>query len=86
MAGLSFAFFSGNSISGELNMFDSSISGEPCRTFSRKRDFADENTLMGNTSYGPGYNPEMRTLGVNPHIQKITSNILDRMIKDSPRK
>jgi hypothetical protein len=31
-----------------------------------------------------GYNPEMRTFGVHPQIQKITSNILDRMIKDSP--
>jgi hypothetical protein len=25
------------------------------------------------------------TLGVNQHVQKITSNILDRMIRDSPR-
>jgi hypothetical protein len=33
-----------------------------------------------------GYNPEMRTFGVNPLIQKITTNILNRMIKDSPRK
>ena len=189
--GLSFAFFCGNSISGEINMFDSTISGDPCRAFSRNKEFDDEHTLMGSTSYGPGYgdwvvknsghwiyegtglkggdkipamigweyhgppspdipglvevarsvvwqmgdagaskpetkelihtgvvypgpkgnwvfnagtiwwpealsqppghipagyNPEMRTFGVNPQIQKITSNILDRMIKDSPRK
>ncbi len=25
------------------------------------------------------------TFGVNPHVQKITANILNRMIKDSPR-
>jgi len=30
-----------------------------------------------------GYNPEMRTIGIQPKIQKITSNILNRMIKDS---
>jgi hypothetical protein len=189
--GLSFAFFSGNSLSGEINMFDSSITGEPCRAFSRNKKFEGENLLMGNSSYGPGYgdwvvknsghwiyegtglkdgdkipamigweyhgpphanipglvevagtvawqfgdpaaskpgkdvklhsgvvypgpkgnwvfnagtiwwpealsqppghipagyNPEMRTFGVNPLIQKITSNILNRMIKDSPRK
>ena len=186
--GLSFAFFSGNSISGEINMFDSSVNGQPCRAFSRNKQFADERNLMGNTSYGPGYgdwvvknsghwiyegtglkngdripamigwefhgppspsvdglvevagsvvwqmgdagaskpgtkvkvhsgvvypgpkgnwvfnagtiwwpealaqppghipagyNPEMRTFGVNQNIQKITSNILNRMIKDS---
>ena len=189
--GLSFAFFSGNSISGEVNMFDSSVNGDPCRAFSRNKKFEDEHLLLGNTSYGPGYgdwviknsghwiyegtgledgdnipamigweyhgppyadienlvevagtaawqfrdaatlktgtnaelhsgivypgpngnwvfnagtiwwpealsqppghipagyNPEMRTFGVNPHIQKITTNILNRMIKDSPRK
>jgi hypothetical protein len=33
-----------------------------------------------------GYNSEMRTFGVQPNIQKITSNILDRMIMDSPIK
>lgn len=186
--GLSFAFFSGNSLSGEINMFDSSINGEPCRAFSRDVKFKDEFNLMGNSSYGPGYgdwvvknssnwiyegtglkdgdripaiigweyhgpphkeieglvevagsvvyqmgdagasrpgnkelihsgvvypgpkgnwvfnagtiwwteglsqppghipagyNPEMRTFGVNPQIQKITTTILDRMIKDS---
>jgi len=31
-----------------------------------------------------GYNPEMRTFGVQPKIQQITSNILNRMIKDYP--
>jgi hypothetical protein len=189
--GLSFAFFSGNSISGEIQFFDSYL-GEPGRVFSKARvHFDDEEKLMGATSYGPGYgdwvvknaknwiyegtglkdgdiipamigweyhgaplididglvevagslliqmgdaaaskpgserkehnavvypcpkgnwvfnagtiwwseglsqppahipaghNPEMHTFGVQPKIQKITSNILDRMIKDSPVK
>ena len=26
------------------------------------------------------------TFGVNPHVQRITANILNRMIKDSPRR
>lgn len=184
-AGLSFAFFSGNAVSCELNMFDSSVTGDKCRAFSRDKHFEDEHLLMGNSSYGPGYGdwivknaghwiyegtglkdgdkipamigweyhgppspdipglvevagtnalqmgatvstdklhsgvvypgpkgnwvfnagtiwwaealsqppghipaghgPEMRTFGVNPKIQKITSNILDRMIRDSKR-
>jgi hypothetical protein len=186
--GLSLAFFSGNSVSWEINMFDSSVSGDKCRAFSRNKHFEDEQNLMGTTSYGPGYGdwvvknashwiyegtgiregekipamigweyhgppaanipglvevargralqmgetdpgpdekihsgvifpgtrgnwvfnagtiwwpealsqppghipaghgPEMRTFGVNPKVQRITSNILDRMIKDSRRK
>ena len=32
-----------------------------------------------------GHNPAGRTFGVNPHVQKITSNVINRMIKDSPR-
>ena len=32
-----------------------------------------------------GQNSSMLTFGVNPHVQKITSNILNRMIKDSRR-
>jgi hypothetical protein len=185
--GLSLAFFSGNSVSWEINMFDSSVTGDPARAFSRNKHFEDEQKLMGTTSYGPGYGdwvvknashwiyegtdikegekipamigweyhgpptanipglvevarshalqmgetnpaadekihsgvifpgskgnwvfnagtiwwaealsqppghvpaghgPEMRTFGVNPKVQKITSNILDRMIKDSRR-
>ncbi len=186
--GLSFAFFSGNSISGEIQFFDNYL-GVPGRVFSKaKVHFEDEEKLMGVTSYGPGYgdwvvknskhwiyegtglkdgdfipaiigwefhgpplldieglvevagsvliqmgdaaaskpgtqdkihagviypcpkgnwvfnagtiwwaeglsqppghipagyNPEMRTFGVQENIQKITSNILDRMIRDS---
>jgi hypothetical protein len=53
--GLSFCFFSGNSISGEINVFDSSVTGDQFRAFSRSQGFKDENKLMGNTSYGPGY-------------------------------
>jgi hypothetical protein len=179
--GLSFAFFCGNSVAGEINMFESSVSGDPCRAFSRKAHFEDEQNLMGNSSYGMGYGDwvvknsshwiykgtglkdgdvipaiigeeyhgppladfkglevvaegplclaktphsavvypcskgnwvfnagtiwwseglsqppghipgehiegGMHTFGVNRHVQKITSNILDRMIMDSPRK
>ncbi len=190
--GLSFAFFSGNSVSGELQFFDSFL-GVPGRVYSKTPNvhFDDEEKLMGETSYGPGYGdwvvknsahwiyegtglkdgdfipamigweyhgppflkvdglvevagtevtqfgdaaasrpgtqkkyhagimypgpkgnwvfnagtiwwpealsqppghipaghgPEMRTFGVQPVIQKITTNILDRMIKDSPVK
>ena len=32
-----------------------------------------------------GHNPAGRTFGVNRHVQKITANIINRMIKDSPR-
>ncbi len=32
-----------------------------------------------------GHNPAGRTFGPNPYIQKISANILNRMIKDSPR-
>ena len=32
-----------------------------------------------------GYAPEMRTFGVDARVQKITANIIDRMIKDSRR-
>ena len=54
--GLSFAFFSGNSISGEIQFFDSFI-GKPGRVFSKTPNvhFTDEEKLMGVTSYGPGY-------------------------------
>jgi hypothetical protein len=34
--------------------------------------------------YPAGHNPGGRTFGVNPDVQKITANVLDRMIKDSP--
>jgi hypothetical protein len=179
--GLSLAFFCGDSISGELILYDSSINGVACRAFARNKKFEGEEKLMGNSAYGGGYgdwvvknsgnwiyegtglktgdripamigweyhgppfpdfkglevvaenlmyqaetknlhsavvypcskgnwvfnagtiwwpeglsqppghipsghNPSMRTFGVNQHVQKITSNILDRMIKDSPR-
>ncbi len=53
--GLSIAFFSGNSVYWEIEFYDSSITGAPCRAFSRKQNFQDEDTLMGVKSYGPGY-------------------------------
>jgi hypothetical protein len=54
--GLSFAFFSGNSISGEIQFFDSFL-GVPGRVFSKTANvsFRDEVQLMGVTSYGVGY-------------------------------
>jgi hypothetical protein len=36
-------------------------------------------------SAAAGHNPGGRTFGVNPHVQKITANVINRMIKDSPR-
>lgn len=55
--GMSFAFFSGNSISGEIIFYDSSITGAPCRAFARKSwdRFPDEDRLMGVKSFGIGY-------------------------------
>ncbi len=191
-SGLSFAFFSGNAVSGEIQFYDSYL-GTPGRVYSKTSNvhFADEEKLMGVTSYGPGYgdwvvknsgnwiyegtglkdgdsipamigweyhgapfpdikglvevagsvlvqmgdagaskpgtqakihsgvvypcskgnwvfnagtiwwpeglaqppghipagyNPEMRTFGIRPEIQKITSDILNRMIRESPLK
>jgi hypothetical protein len=31
-----------------------------------------------------GHNPAGRVFGVNPYVQKITANVINRMIKDSP--
>lgn len=179
----SLAFFSGNSIHGEIQFYDNFEGTPPGRVFARtqKDNFEDEEKLMGVTSYGPGYgdwrvknadhwvyegtgletgdkipsiigweyhgppypkfdglkivaesplspagsdklhgavvylcsqkdwvfnagtiwwpeglsqppghipaghNPRGRTFGVNPHMQKITANVLEKMIKDSPR-
>jgi hypothetical protein len=187
--GLSFAFLSGNSISGKIQFFDS-FKGAPARVFSKEAvHFDNEQDLMGLSSYGPGYgdwvvknsshwvyegtglkdgdripaiigweyhgapfanidglveiagtrvyqmgdagaskpgtapkmhsgivypcpkgnqvinvgtiwwseglsqppahipadyNPEMRTFGIQPNVQKITANFLNRMIKESP--
>jgi len=53
--GLSFAFFGGNSLSGEVILYDSTITGDPCRAFARDKHFEDEHLLMGNSSYGMGY-------------------------------
>jgi hypothetical protein len=52
--GLSFAFFGGNSVSFEINLYDSTF-GAPCRAFSRDKKFEDEEKLMGLSSYGVGY-------------------------------
>lgn len=54
--GLSIAFFCGNSVGGKVQLFDS-FEGVPGRVFSRtqKTNFDNEETLMGNTSYGVGF-------------------------------
>ncbi len=54
--GLSLAFFSGNSVGGEVQLYDS-FDGRPGRAFARtaKALFGDEEKLMGLTSYGVGF-------------------------------
>ncbi|MGH9341951.1 MAG: N,N-dimethylformamidase beta subunit family domain-containing protein [Acidobacteriota bacterium] len=53
--GLSFAFFSGNSLCHEILFYDSGVDGAPARAFARDKLFEDEKNLMGLSSYGPGY-------------------------------
>ena len=53
--GLSIAFCSGNSVYHQIILYDSSITGAPCRAFARKQRFTDGDRLMGVKSYGPGY-------------------------------
>lgn len=36
--------------------------------------------------YPATHDPGGRTFGVNPHVQKITANVINRMLKDSSRK
>ena len=52
--GLSLAFFSGNALVHEIKLFDS-YNGTPGRAFARDKRFADEEMLMGLTSYGVGF-------------------------------
>ncbi len=54
--GLSFAFFSGNALSGEIQFYDSFL-GVPGRVYAKTPNvsFKDEEQLMGVTSYGVGY-------------------------------
>jgi hypothetical protein len=52
--GLSLAFFSGNSVCHQINLFDS-FNGTPGRAFSRDKRYTDENKLMGLKTYGVGY-------------------------------
>ncbi|MCC6585491.1 MAG: hypothetical protein IT168_02125 [Bryobacterales bacterium] len=53
--GLNLAFLSGNALSGEIIFYESSVNNAPARAFARRRNFPDEETLMGSTSYGSGY-------------------------------
>jgi hypothetical protein len=50
--GLSIAFFSGNAVCFEIEFYDSSITGAPCRAFARKKMMGDEDRLMGVKTYG----------------------------------
>ena len=52
--GMSIAFFSGNSVYHEIDVFESA-DGMPGRSFARKRRFDDEDSLMGVKSFGVGY-------------------------------
>ena len=36
--------------------------------------------------YPAGHDPGGRTFGVNPHVQQIRANVINRMLKDSMRK
>lgn len=53
--GVSFGFFSGNSLCHELVTYSSSVTRKPLRVCARKKRFEDEDLLMGVKSYGPGY-------------------------------
>ncbi len=53
--GLNIAFLSGNAVSGEVILYDSSVTGAPARALARDHPFEDEEKLMGSTSYGSGY-------------------------------
>ncbi|QDV39384.1 N,N-dimethylformamidase beta subunit family domain-containing protein [Tautonia plasticadhaerens] len=52
-AGVCLAFFSGNSLSGEIAL-DPALDGRPDRIFRRSRIFDEEEELMGASSYGVG--------------------------------
>ena len=52
-AGVSLAFFSGNSVDGRVDLRPSS-DGQPSRVFGRVEQFGDEQELMGASSYGVG--------------------------------
>ena len=43
--GLSVAFFSGNSVYHEIEWYEDTLSGAPCRSFARKARFADEDRV-----------------------------------------
>ncbi|MEX2566235.1 MAG: N,N-dimethylformamidase beta subunit family domain-containing protein, partial [Cyclobacteriaceae bacterium] len=53
--GMSFAFLCGNSVYTEIEFYASSVTGAPCRSFSRKKRFDDSHELMGVSSYGVGH-------------------------------
>ncbi len=54
-AGMSIGFFCGNSVSGEIQFFENSVTHAPARAISRVKHFEDEDMLMGVRTYGGGY-------------------------------
>jgi hypothetical protein len=53
--GVSLGFLSGNAVYHTIVTYDSTVAGQPLRTFARLHRFADEHLLMGAHSYGTGY-------------------------------
>ena len=53
--GMSIAFFSGNSVYHEIEVYDGTVTGAAARAFARKRRFEGEETLMGVKSFATGY-------------------------------
>jgi hypothetical protein len=48
-------FLSGNAVSGEVLLYDGSVTGEPGRVMAYQRAFLDEHLLMGVHRFGSGY-------------------------------
>ena len=53
--GMSIAFLCGNSVGFEVELYDSTVTGDPSRAFARKRKIGNEEELMGVKTHGPGY-------------------------------
>jgi len=53
--GVSLAFLSGNTMMGEIILYNSSVTDKPGRVMARKGRLADEHLLMGVHSFGSGY-------------------------------
>jgi hypothetical protein len=53
--GVSLAFLSGNTMMGEIILYNSGVTDKPGRVMARKGRLADEHLLMGVRSFGSGY-------------------------------